>query len=103
MTVDAQDFQAARKRLRELGLDSQDPTRSLVDAAKYSKVETLGDGRRITIRSLRHADRDEFTAAAKRTSSESIYRRFFASRRDFSETEVSFFVDVKHAAFDRSR
>lgn len=72
-----------------------------MDAAKYSEIETLRDGRRITIRSLRHADRDDFIAAAKRTSSESIYRRFFAPRREFSETEVSFFVDVdfiKHVA-----
>lgn len=72
-----------------------------MDAARYSEVETLPDDRRITIRSLRPADRDDFTAAAKRTSPESIYRRFFAPRRDFSEREVSFFVDVdfiKHVA-----
>ena len=65
-----------------------------MDTAKYSKVETLRDGRRITIRSLRRADRDDFIAAAKRTSSESIYRRFFAPRQEFSDTEISFFVDV---------
>ena len=72
-----------------------------MDAANYSEIETLRNGSRITIRSLRHADRDDFIAAAKRTSSESIYRRFFAPRRNFSETEVSFFVDVdfiKHVA-----
>lgn len=72
-----------------------------MDAAQYSEIEVLPDGRRITIRSLHHADRDDFIAAAKRTSSDSIYRRFFAPRREFSEREVSFFVDVdfiKHVA-----
>ena len=72
-----------------------------MDTAKYSESETLRDGSRITIRSLRHHDRDDFIAAAKRASSESIYRRFFAPRQEFSDAEVSFFVDVdfiKHVA-----
>ena len=33
-------------------------------------------------------------AAVSRTSSESLYRRFFAIRRHFSETEASFYLNI---------
>jgi RimJ/RimL family protein N-acetyltransferase len=72
-----------------------------MDAANYSAVETLPSGGRITIRSLRPEDADDFTTAARRMSAQSLYRRFFAPRREFSESEVSFFVNVnfiKHVA-----
>jgi hypothetical protein len=69
--------------------------------SRYSEVEGLRDGRKETIRSLRPEDRDEFSAAVGRTSNQSIYRRFFTSRRNFSDSETSFFVNVdfvKHVA-----
>ena len=72
-----------------------------MDAANFSVNETLRDGGKVTIRSLQPEDRAAFVAAAGQTSSQSIYRRFFAPRRNFTETETSFFVDVdfsKHVA-----
>lgn len=72
-----------------------------MDPANYSAVETLPNGGRITIRSLQPKDRDDLTTAVQRTSAQSLYRRFFAPRREFSENEVSFFVNVdfiKHVA-----
>jgi hypothetical protein len=63
-------------------------------AADYSAVETSRDGRRLEIRALRPNDRDEFAAAASSLSAESLYRRFFAAKRHFSEEERSFFVDL---------
>jgi ribosomal protein S18 acetylase RimI-like enzyme len=63
-------------------------------AADYSAVETLRHGRRLEIRALRPNDRGEFAAAASSLSAESLYRRFFAAKRHFSEEERSFFVDV---------
>jgi RimJ/RimL family protein N-acetyltransferase len=72
-----------------------------VDASRYSVLERSRDGRNVTIRSLRPEDRNDFTAAVKQTSSQSIYRRFFTARRNFSDSETSFFVDVdfvKHVA-----
>jgi GNAT superfamily N-acetyltransferase len=72
-----------------------------VDVSRYSAVEALRDGREVTIRSLRPEDRGEFTAAVGRTSNQSIYRRFFAPHRNFTESETLFFVDVdfvKHVA-----
>jgi GNAT superfamily N-acetyltransferase len=64
------------------------------DPATYSAVEPLRDGRRIEIRALRPGDRDSLVAAVDRTSSESLYRRFFAAKRDFTEQEVAFYSDV---------
>jgi GNAT superfamily N-acetyltransferase len=63
-------------------------------AADYSAVETLRNGERVEIRALRPQDRDEFVAAAGRLSTGSMYRRFFAAKRHFSEEERSFFTNV---------
>lgn len=73
----------------------------MIDAATYSAIETLRDGRRVEIRALRPQDRPEFVAAVDRASVVSLYRRFFAVRRGFSEKETDFFVNVdfaKHVA-----
>ena len=66
----------------------------MIDAATYSAIETLRDGRRVEIRALRPQDRPEFVAAAHRAGVVSLYRRFFAVRRGFSEKETDFFVNV---------
>ena len=75
--------------------------RVMTAAVDYSAVETLRNGQRLEIRALRPEDRDAFAAAASRLSAESLYRRFFSAKRQFSEQERSFFVDidfVKHVA-----
>jgi GNAT superfamily N-acetyltransferase len=66
----------------------------VLDAATYSAIEALRDGRRLEIRALRPEDRAGLIAAVKRTSSQSLYRRFFAVRREFTEQEVDFFVNI---------
>jgi RimJ/RimL family protein N-acetyltransferase len=66
----------------------------LLELSNYSAVETLRNGGRIEIRALRPQDRDELIAAVNRTSTESLYRRFFAVRRHFSETEKSFYLNI---------
>jgi RimJ/RimL family protein N-acetyltransferase len=71
------------------------------NAAYYSAIEALGDGRRLTVRALRPEDRDDYLAAVDRVSSQSLYRRFFAAKRHFTEKERSFFLDIdfiKHVA-----
>ena len=72
-----------------------------MDAANFSVNESLRDGGRFTIRSLKPEDRAAFVEAVSQTSSQSIYRRFFAPRRNFTEGETSFFVNIdfaKHVA-----
>jgi ribosomal protein S18 acetylase RimI-like enzyme len=62
--------------------------------ADYAATENLRNGRAIEIRALRHEDHDDFVAAAGRLSTQSLYRRFFAVKRNFTEKETSFFLDV---------
>jgi GNAT superfamily N-acetyltransferase len=66
----------------------------LVEPSNYSAVEKLRNGERIEIRALKPQDRDDLMAAVGRTSSESLYRRFFAVRRHFTEDETSFYVNI---------
>ena len=56
--------------------------------------ESLRDGRQVEIRSLRPDDRAEFMAAVGRISAESMYRRFFGVKRNFTSNEIDFFVNV---------
>jgi hypothetical protein len=66
----------------------------MLEPADYSAFETLRDGRRIEIRALRSDDRADLIAAVARSSGQSLYRRFFAVRRDFTEPEIRFFLNV---------
>jgi RimJ/RimL family protein N-acetyltransferase len=73
----------------------------MTDAAHYSAFETLPDGERIEIRAQRPQDRDGIRAALARTSEQSFYHRFFTVKREFSEKEAHYFLDidfVKHVA-----
>jgi RimJ/RimL family protein N-acetyltransferase len=67
---------------------------TMMDAAKYSAVEQLGHGRRIEIRALKPDDEADLLAAVDRASVQSLYRRFFAMKREFSEKEIAYFVNV---------
>ena len=64
------------------------------ETARYSAVEQLRDGRRVEIRAVRPDDRAGIAVAIDRTSAQSLFRRFFAVRRSFTEKEVAFFLDV---------
>jgi RimJ/RimL family protein N-acetyltransferase len=66
----------------------------MIDSAHYQATEVLRDGRRIEIRAQRPEDRESLRAAVARTSSESLYRRFFSVKRTFSEKEVHYFLDI---------
>lgn len=63
-------------------------------ARDYRATETLRDGRPIEIRALRPEDRAGLLAAVSRTSDRSLYRRFFAFKRDFTDREVDFYLNV---------
>ncbi len=72
-----------------------------MNTAAYSAVEKLRDGRRVEIRAQRPDDRDAIAAAFRRSSPETIYRRFFGQRTGFTEKEVAFYLDldfVEHVA-----
>jgi GNAT superfamily N-acetyltransferase len=65
-----------------------------MEPAKYSATETLRDGTLLQVRSLLPSDRAEMLAAIGRSSKETLYRRFFAPKKHFSERELEFFLDV---------
>jgi RimJ/RimL family protein N-acetyltransferase len=62
--------------------------------ASYSTSEVLRNGRCIEIRALRLEDKDDLLAAVRRAGSQSMFRRFFAAKRDFSNQEVAFFLNI---------
>jgi len=66
----------------------------LSDTANYSIIEPLRDGRRMEVRALRPDDKDELIAAVKRIGAQSLYRRFFGVKRDFTEKEIAFFLNI---------
>jgi hypothetical protein len=65
-----------------------------VNAAKYTVTEGLRNGAALQVRALQPSDRAEMLAAVGRFSSETLYRRFFAPKRSFSEREIEFFLNV---------
>jgi RimJ/RimL family protein N-acetyltransferase len=54
----------------------------------------LRNGRSIEIRALRPDDRDRLVEAVDRASRQSLYRRFFGAKKNFTEKEIRFFVNV---------
>jgi RimJ/RimL family protein N-acetyltransferase len=80
-------------------LDGRQP--AVTDAARYSAVETLRDGRHVEIRAFRPEDRADFLSAVDRIGPFSRYLRFFTLKRSFTEKEREFFLNVdfdKHVA-----
>lgn len=64
------------------------------DLSRYSALETLHNGRVIEIRAIKPEDRDGLLNVVDKTSKESFYRRFFSPKRDFSEKEIDYFLNV---------
>ena len=65
-----------------------------MDAATYAVSEQLRDGTSLEIRALRPDDRDAMLESIGRFSNEALYRRFFAPKRNFSQREIDFFLNV---------
>jgi GNAT superfamily N-acetyltransferase len=66
----------------------------MVEAARYSTKERLRDGRTVEIRAQRAADQAELLAAVGRIGDQSRHRRFFGAKRDFSDKEVAYFLNI---------
>jgi GNAT superfamily N-acetyltransferase len=65
-----------------------------MNAANYAATEHLRDGASLEIRALLPSDRSEMLASIGRASTKTLYRRFFAPKRSFSEREMEFFLNV---------
>ena len=62
----------------------------------YSVTEHLRDGRIVVVRALRPDDKDDMMAAIGRTGHQSLQRRFFITKRGFSEGEIAFFMNIDY-------
>ncbi|GEP53355.1 GNAT family N-acetyltransferase [Reyranella soli] len=65
-----------------------------MDAATYAATERLRDGASLEVRALRPDDRAAMLESIGRFSNEALHRRFFAPKRNFSEREIDFFLNV---------
>ena len=65
-----------------------------MDAANYAAEERLRDGATLEIRALRPSDQAAMLEAIGRFSNAALYRRFFAPKRNFSQREIDFFMNV---------
>lgn len=65
-----------------------------MNVAAYDATERLRNGAALQIRALVPGDRAEMLAAVGRFSKEALYRRFFAPKRNFSEREIEFYLNV---------
>lgn len=66
----------------------------VLEASNYLALETMRDGRPVQIRALKPNDEADLMAAVRRSSAQSLYRRFFGLKRHFSEQEIAFFLNV---------
>ena len=64
------------------------------DAANYSAMDRLRDGRTCEIRALKPSDEADMLAAVDRIGTQSLYRRFMGAKRGFSDKERAFFLNV---------
>src|SRR5262245_12559458 len=64
------------------------------DASRYQAAETLRDGRGLVVRAFAPEDAAGLGAAVDRTSSQTLYRSFFAVKRHFSQRETEFFFNI---------
>jgi GNAT superfamily N-acetyltransferase len=71
---------------------------AVFDPSKYTAIEKLRDGRALEIRAFWPEDRAGLLAAADRVGPRSRYLRFFTLKRDFTDKEKAFFLNVD---FDR--
>ena len=66
----------------------------MINSANFSVIETLRTGRKVEIRAQRPPDREGLEVAVARMSDDSVYRRFFGARREFTEKEATYFLNI---------
>ena len=82
------------QRARRPGRGTVQTWEAWLKGAEYEVAEALRDGRPFKIRALRPDDRDGLLAALGRSSAQSLYRRFFSPKHDFTEEQIAYFVNI---------
>jgi RimJ/RimL family protein N-acetyltransferase len=62
--------------------------------AGYSVTEILRDGRPVTIRAIRPSDKGLIIEALRGLSADSLYRRLFATKKEFTDAELKQMTEV---------
>ena len=70
----------------------------MIDAKHYFESETLTDGTPVNVRAIRLDDREMVLSAFNQLDRESIYTRFFVSKKSLSNDDLRAITDVD---FDR--
>lgn len=66
----------------------------MVDAANYNQVETLKNGIKVRIRSIRPDDKKRLVEAFKNLDPESIYTRFFHHKKMLTDEELKSATEI---------
>jgi ribosomal protein S18 acetylase RimI-like enzyme len=64
------------------------------DIADYSAIESLRDGRQVTIRAIRPEDKGNVAGSLKELSDQSFYRRTFSPKRELSDADLKRMTEV---------
>lgn len=65
-----------------------------MDPRNYAASEILRDGTPVAIRAIRRDDKSRLLEAFKSIDRESVYRRFFSSKKELSDSELKELTDV---------
>lgn len=60
----------------------------------YSARETLRDGTAVRLRAVRPTDKAAFRDGFRQLSTQSVYHRFFQTKRSLSDTELAYLTEV---------
>jgi RimJ/RimL family protein N-acetyltransferase len=66
----------------------------MIDAKNFKVTDKLKDGTGVTIRAIRPDDKKRIVEAFKNLEAESIYTRFFSSKRELTEEELKTVTEV---------
>jgi RimJ/RimL family protein N-acetyltransferase len=66
----------------------------MIDAKSYEVKETLRNGQFVTIRAIRPEDAALLREEVPEIDKHSLYLRFFETRNEFTDKELSYFTDV---------
>jgi GNAT superfamily N-acetyltransferase len=64
------------------------------NAGNYCVAERLKDGTRVMVRAIRHDDGETIRKVFSTLDAESIYTRYFAQKKELSETDIRELIDV---------
>lgn len=66
----------------------------MTDLRDYRARETLRDGTAVRLRAVRPADKAAFRDGFRQLSTQSVYHRFFQTKRSLSEAELVYLTEV---------